>query len=493
MKNWPMTQVVTKRGQQIGIIVSASLAGFMVLLDSNIVNISLPVMAAYFNISTGKVVQVTLIYLLMLSSSLIIFGKLSEKYGAKTVFITGFIVFTLSSFLCGIAHNFIMLLIYRSIQALGGSMLYATSISLITKFIPLDRRGWAFGIFSPLSSLGMLIGNPLGGLITGMLNWHWIFLVNIPIGIAAIFAAWKAIPNDFPVRSRKRSKPIWFDVPGSLLSFAGMGLLVFFISRGRNLGWGSMETITGLSTAFILILLFVLWERHARDPILDLAIFKDRNFSFAIIASVAGFGLMAGSGVLLPFYLTLGLNIDVAHAGFILMTFPVIFSMASPLTGRLSDRMSKIRLTILGMTIAAIGCFGFAWLLPKAHLGILFGYMILLGIAYGLFITPNNNLVMTLAREDKQSISSSFFKLATNLGQMLGLIVMEMIFALFTPQAPDGKGFDLKSVPRDELMPGFSWAFVAGGLICLVAVLFSIPIRESNKETVSHHETAIPG
>ncbi|MBC8461990.1 MAG: MFS transporter, partial [Deltaproteobacteria bacterium] len=232
----------------------------MVLLDSNIVNISLPEIASYFNISTTEVVQITLIYLLMISSTLIIFGKLADKYGVKRIFVTGFSVFTVSSLLCGLATTFPLLLGARTLQSLGGSMLYATAIALITRFIPSARRGWAFGIFSPVSSLGMLIGNPLGGLITGMLNWHWIFLINIPIGVLAILFAVRIIPSD---KQETKSSPrkSGFDLLGSLLSFAGLALLVFFLSKGKELGWDSMVTITGLLSSVLLLVVFVLWER----------------------------------------------------------------------------------------------------------------------------------------------------------------------------------------------------------------------------------------
>lgn len=487
-----MSHTVTNRGRQIWIIASASLAGFMVLLDGNIVNISLPVIASYFNVSTSQVVQITLVYLLMLTSSLIIFGKLADTYGVKRIFIIGFSVFTIGSFLCGIAPGFYWLLLARMLQAIGGSMLYATSISLISLFIPAEKRGWAFGIFSPLSSLGMLVGNPLGGLITGMLNWHWIFLVNIPVGILAIIAASRTIPRDKPEKIQ-RTRSGRFDFTGSVLSFAGLGLLVFFITKGRELSWTSWLTILGLTSSLFLLILFVVRERKARNPVLDLSIFKNRSFSFAILASVAGFGLMSGSGVLLPFYMTYGLNINVEHAGFILMTFPVIFSLSSPVTGRLSDKVSKIRLTMVGMLLAAITCFGFGWLLPHAHLGILFIYMVLVGLAYALFITPNNNLVMSMASGDKQSVSSSVFKLATNLGQMMGLILMESMFSASFASSSKTGDFVLGSVPVQVLMSGFRTAFFAGAALCLLAIFFSLFIREKDTRAKPDEEIAFLG
>ena len=483
-----MDQPVQKRSKQVGIIISGSLAGFMVLLDNNIVNISLPNIASSFNISTSTVVQIVLIYLLMLSSSMIIFGKLADKYGVKKVFISGFIVFTASSLLCGLAPNYPLLLSARGLQALGGSMLFATALALVTKFIPANRRGWAFGIFAPVSALGLLIGNPLGGLITGMLDWQWIFFVNIPIGILAIIFALRTIPADHPrVVSKKRVR---FDYVGSFLSFAGLALLVYFLSKGRMLGWTSTMTLTGLLVSILLLVAFVFWEKRVKEPILDLSIFRNRSFSFAILASIFGFGLMAGSNVLLPFYLIYGLKIDVTHAGFILMTFAVVFSLSSMVTGRLSDRVSKVRLTILGMLLAIGSCIAFALLLPQLHLGILFGFMILLGISYALFITPNNNQVMSIAPAEKQAISTSVFKLSTNMGQMFGLIIMEMIFSLSFTHPSEGSGFTLKSVPVDQMMYGFSWAYFAGAGLCFLAIIFLLFVREQGTTVKTVEGTA---
>jgi len=483
---------VLKRSKQIGIILSASLAGFMVLLDNNIVNISLPEIATYFNISTNLVIQIVVVYMLVLTSALIIFGKLADNIGIKRVFISGFAVFTIASLLCGLTPSFLLLLIARGIQALGGSMLYATSISLISKFIPAEKRGWAFGVFSPVTSLGLLIGNPLGGLITGMLNWHWIFLVNVPVGIMAILFAARTIPGDASGKAERPSAK-QFDYLGSLLSFSGLALLVFFVTQGRSIGWSSPWTIGGFVVSAAMIFGFVFWEKGSKDPILDLSIFRDRNFSFAILASVVGFGLMAGSNVILPFYLIHGLKIDVSHAGFILMTFPVVFSMTSPVTGRLSDRVSKVRLTIVGMALAMLTCIAFSLLLSWLHLGILFAYLVLLGFSYALFITPNNNLVMSLALEEKQSISSSVFKLATNLGQMSGLILMQMIFTMHLPHSQGHGNFALKSASTSQMLSGFSWAFIGGAAMCFAAILFSLFIRERKEETKAVAETSFLG
>ncbi len=463
-------------------ILSASLAGFMSLLDGNIVNISLPYIARSFNVGTGSVVQLVLVYMLVLVGTMIIFGKLADQYGVRKIFISGFVTFTLFSLLCGLSTTLPMLVLFRSAQAIGASMLMATAVSLIPKFIPKDRLGWAFGIFSPVVSLGLLVGNPLGGLITGLLNWHWIFLINVPVGIIAVISATRSIPDDRPEGSASQKKGR-FDFEGSVLSFTGLALLVFCLNTGPKLGWTNVYILGGIVLAILLLVAFVFVEKRSVNPILDMGIFSDRNFSLSLLASFAGFGLMAGSSVMMPFYLTYILKIDVEHAGFILMTFAVIFSALSPMSGNLSDHYRKTRLSSGGMMLAILACLFFILCLPLAKLWIVFTMLVLLGIGYAFFITPNNNLVMSLADTEKQSISASVFKLSTNLGQMIGVLFMEIMFVLSMPAGFHADGSMVHKLQVSTLTEGFQWAYGGGLLLCLVSLALMLVIKERPGKT----------
>lgn len=462
--------------RQIALIISASLAGFMSLLDGNIVNISLPYIAQYFHVGTNAVVQVILVYMVVMAGTMIIFGKLADQFGVKRVFISGFVIFTISSLLCGFATSLHFLVLVRAVQATGASMLFATGLSLITAFIPPDRRGWAFGIFSPLVSLGMLVGNPLGGLITGLLDWHWIFLINVPVGVFAVALAWKAIPNTRIMVNKSRN--YHFDIVGSLLSFSGLVLLVFCLNQLRKLGWESPVILAGLPISLILLLLFFLWEKRAADPLLDLSILKQHTFSVGLIISLAGFGLMAGSGVIMPFMLAGLLQVDVEHAGFILMTFPVVFSVMSPLAGNLSDHLSRTRLMSAGMLVSLVSTIAFILLMPHMHLWIIFVFLVLQGIAYAFFITPNNNFIMSVATPGKESVCSSVFKLSTNLGQMFGILVMEMLFSFSMPAGFSEDPTHPSTVANETLVYGFQLAYVGGAVLCLLALLLVVNLKD---------------
>lgn len=474
---FPMENIVTEKSRQIGIILSGSLAGFMVLLDGNIVNIALPAIGRYFDIGTTQVVKITVVYLLVLAGVMISVGKLAGKMGIKRTFMLGFSIFTLSSLACGLSGSFQMLVLARAVQALGGAMLIVTALTLVTTFIPAEKRGWAFGILTPVNSLGVIVGAPLGGLITGYLNWHWIFLVNVPIGIVALFVANKVIPGDTSGKG-KPSVFRGFDYAGAILSFAGLAVLVFILDQGRKFGWTSPVVLIGLTLVVIFLSLFLFAEKKHPDPLLELGMFRDRNFSLGIVASIMGYGLMAGNGVLMPFYVEYILHIPVQTAGFILMIFALVFSMLSPFAGRKSDRMSKTRLTSTGMFLATLTSLFFVVFLSRTNLVFVIVYLAMMGISYSMFITPNNNLIMSLAKGERQSVTSSVFRLSTNLGQLIGVLVMESMFTLCLPKSSQPTAQQLKQATHETLLTGFQYSYIGGAILVFLAMVTSRFIKE---------------
>lgn len=170
--------------RQRWIVISVAFSSFIVVLDAYIVNVSLPAIARYFNVGTSDVVHVIVAYLLIITSTLLLFGKLGDRFGFKKFFMLGFCFFTAGSLLCGISPTLGILIASRCLQGIGGAILYAIGTALIPKHLPEHRRGWAFGTVATAAGLGMAIGAPVGGFITQLLNWHWIFLINVPVGTA---------------------------------------------------------------------------------------------------------------------------------------------------------------------------------------------------------------------------------------------------------------------------------------------------------------------
>ena len=241
-------EMITNRSQQLLIVISVAFSSFMARLNNYTVNVSLPTISHDFNIGTGEASRVVMSYLLIITSSLLLFGKLADRVGLKRIFIIGYIVFVAGSLLCGISRGIDTLIGARFVQGIGSAMLLATSFAIISKFIPPDRTGWAFGITSTASALGVATGAPVGGLITGYLSWHWVFLINVPIGIIAFIIASKKIPDERP--QTKTSELERFDFLGAVLSFLGLAILLRAFNMGKELGWGSPTIILSFFSSF---------------------------------------------------------------------------------------------------------------------------------------------------------------------------------------------------------------------------------------------------
>ncbi|MFA5880268.1 MAG: MFS transporter, partial [Candidatus Margulisiibacteriota bacterium] len=284
---------------QIFIIISASLASFMAVLDTYIVSIATPTIAEHFNVSISSVSKIMIVYSLILTTTVLIFGKLGDKFGLKKVFILGFVIFTLGSFLCGISPSFNLLIAARAIQALGGAMLFSMGLAITPKFLPMNVRGLGYGISSTFASLGIMLGNPIGGFITALWSWHWVFFINVPVGILAVIIAFKALPND------QISKNIsWsFDLIGTILLFIAIPLLIFTINNGQTFGWLSFHTIVFFLLALFFLVLFFIQERTYHDPLLHFDLLKSKVFMATISSLGVIYGLLAGSSFLLPFLL----------------------------------------------------------------------------------------------------------------------------------------------------------------------------------------------
>ena len=467
----------TSYAQQRWIVISVAFASFIVVLDAYIVNISLPAIAHYFNVSTSDVVHVIVAYLLIITSTLPLFGKLGDRFGFKKFFVLGFCFFTAGSLLCGISPTLGMLIGSRCLQGIGGAILYAIGTALIPRYLPEHRRGWAFGITSTTAGLGMALGAPIGGFITQLLSWHWIFLINVPVGIAAIFVAFRLIPREeIPAVSQKKAPP--FDVLGAVLSLFGLLALVYALNRGQEAGWASPFVISLFVASAILLTSFFMWEKRCRDPILDLALFNTTGFRYAALASLAAFALYAGSNFLIPFYLIYSKGLSMSTAGLVIMIYSVVYMTVSPVMGRLSDRIRPTTLSSSGMASAMVACVFFAFVLKLSGLLPVIIFIVWLALSYAAFIAPNNNQLMSTAPVDRQGIASGVSRTMQNLGMVMGVSLLETTFSLHMPRAALDTSLSQAAVPQGILLNGFHSAYLMGALLCGLGFAFSILAKE---------------
>ncbi|MBM4452069.1 MAG: MFS transporter [Chloroflexi bacterium] len=467
--------------QQRWITITVAFAAFMVVLDDYIVNISLPTIAHYFNVSTGSVVYVTLAYLLVLSSTLPIFGKLGDRFGFNRIFILGFCLFVIGSFFCGVSPSLALLIGSRCIQGFGGAILYGVGTAIIARYLPEHRKGWAFGILALSSGLGIALGAPLGGFITAWLSWHWVFLVNVPVGIIAAIVSIRVLPKDMTQGAGKEPGSR-FDLPGALLSFFGLSLLVYAINRGQESGWTSPLILSLFAAAALLLAIFFVWEKRCPEPMLALSLFQLGAFRYAALAMFAAFALYAGNNFLMPFYLMLVKGLTPNVAGLVIMVYSVVYVIVSPFMGRLSDRIKPGTLCSSGMASATLACVFLIFALARPGILPAIIFMAWMAISYASFIAPNNNQVMSIVPQERQGIASAVYRTVQHLGMIIGVALFETLFSSVIPHAQAETSLTRAAIPTEVLLGGFRNAYILGAVIGGLALWLSVMARQKNQK-----------
>jgi len=381
---------VNENSRDALIIFSVALATFMARLDSYIVNVSLSTMARYFDSSLSDISRIVFIYILAASSTLLLFGKLADRMGLKRFFLWGYLLFTGGSLMCGVSAGIDMLTVSRFVQGLGSSMLAATSMALISRYIPREKTGKAFGIFTSASALGITLGAPLGGFITGYISWQWIFFINIPIGIAAILVAGKVIPGQ--VVQKRDVNVTRFDFPAAFLSLAAISLLLFTMNNGQEYGWTSAIILSGFILSALCGVAFVVREKRFASPLIDISLFRNPRLYFPLIANFIIYMTMAAHNFLIPFYLDLLKHLTPTRIGLFLMIYSVVFVIVPLFAGKYSEKTNPVLISTLAMAITAFSFFFFSFTLHLGGLLFVVAFFVIRAIGNGMFVPPNNML-----------------------------------------------------------------------------------------------------
>jgi EmrB/QacA subfamily drug resistance transporter len=463
--------------EQVLIIGSVAFAAFMCRLDGSIVNIAMPAIGRFFNAGTSAISWVVLAYLLLIAALLLPAGKLGDTLGLKRVFLLGYALFTAGSLLCGLSPGLVSLIVSRCVQGMGAALLVATGYAIVPRFMPPDMTGWAFGMVATAGALGVTCGAPMGGVITGFLSWRWIFLINVPVGIVAIVVAGRCLPSE--VVAARPGGLRRYDIPGSILGIGCLLAGLLALNLGQELGWTSAPILTAMGAAAVLLPAFVLWERVCLEPVFDLGLLRDRSFAAGLLASGLAFAAYAGNNFMLPFYLELGKGLGTQWAGPLLMVTSVVMMVVGPIAGRLSDRLSPRYLTVSGMLLAtlAVGAFAYAFRTPGLWVSVVF--LVLVGLSFGMFLSPNNSQVMSLPAAERQGAASGLFSTVNNVSNALGICLMETIFSQAMPTSHTSEHLKRAALdfPRGSLAAGYRAALLSAAALCALACLLSAFVK----------------
>jgi predicted MFS family arabinose efflux permease len=352
-------------------------------------------------------------------------------------------------------------------------MLFAIGPTLVPRYLPEKIRGWAYGMVVTVSALGLTLGAPLGGFITDFISWKWIFLVNVPVGLAAMWMTNRVLPSD---TERVPGSAAAFDVMGSVLSFLFMVILVFGLNQVEELGWRSPIILACFILSPCLFCVLIFRERQVRNPLIELGIFRDPDIALAGWINLLAFMVMAGANFLVPFYLAAVKGLRPGQTGMVLLLYSLAYAGLSLAMGRLSDKVRPGILCCGGMLSVAGACAFFAFTLGWPGLGPTLIFMTWLGLSYAVFNPPFNNLIMGLAPVEKLGEVSGVFKTMTNLSFVLGVSVFEALFSLGVPA-----GLIREGEPPADVILGLRRALLFGVVVSVLAFALNAKIRPPEK------------
>ena len=451
-----MTEVLTNKYKYLPLIISTAAASFMVNLDTYIINVSIPAIANDLAVSKADVSWVVMSYNLMVVSLLLICGKLADRIGLKKLFVFGFVFFTFSSFFCAISQNIIQLTISRVVQGLGASILYALPQAIIGKFLPEEKRGMGFGYSASAAALGIMLGSPLSGLITGLSSWHWIFLINIPVGLFVISLILK--DKSVFVENTSNIVKTSFDIKGSLLSFFAILGLTFWLNRLNSFGFLNYFMIVLFLISIILAGYFVFHCFKSKNPLVDFNLFKNKFFTFSNIAMFFISAFLAGNNFIMPFYLTEIKQLEELQIGLLFIIYSASYMTFSLIYGKISSKVNAAKISALAGFLSVISILFFVINLYQTNLIYTILYFIMLGVSFSFFITSNNNFVMMQAKKNQEGSVAGLHRMTGRFGMLFGVVCFEFFFTFSNRINLDG----------------YVCTYIIGSLICLLAAILSI-------------------
>ncbi|WP_297133498.1 MFS transporter [Terrisporobacter sp.] len=451
------------------ILIATCLFTFMSTLDASIVNIAMPTISKSLSINMSDAEWIVSVYMITICCLLIFWGKISDTIGKVKVFKIGTLIFVIGSLFCGISPSLEILLISRIVQALGASMTMATNYGIITENFPKEMRGKSLGILGSFVSLGSIAGPGIGGIIIQRLSWHYIFLINIPIGLFAIILGYFVFP-----KSKKKDIPLSLDFLGFILFDISIISLFMGIFIGQVTGFG-VPLVIGLFILFVLTLIgFIFREKKAKDPLIDMTIFNSKSFSLGLLCALLIFSSNLFMNTLIPFYLQDTLKLSSLLSGFILMCVPIAMVFVAPISGTLSDKFGSEGLTFIGLLVVCISQLLFIFIGINTPIPYLVVLALLTGTGVALFQSPNNSIIMSSVAPNHLGIAGSINSLARNLGMVIGLSLSTTI--LYSSMSYKA-GYKVTSYiqGRDDLfLYGLHVAFSVSFILCFIAFLITV-------------------
>jgi EmrB/QacA subfamily drug resistance transporter len=424
--------------RQAWTVVVAGLGLFMVALDNMVVSTALPVLRVSLHASLSSLEWTINAFILSFACSLLTGAALGDRFGRRRIFCVGLVVFTAASAGAALAPSVGVLIAARAVQGAGAAMVMPLTLTLISEAFPPEKRGMAIGMWGGIAGLAVGAGPVVGGAVVQGISWHWIFWLNVPIGLMLIPLAAAQLRESFGPRAR-------LDVIGLALAGAGFFGITWGLVRANNLGWSSPEVLGALVAGIVVVGLFLAWEHHASNPMLSLALFRRARFSAANGTAFFMYAGLFGTLFLMAQFLQNAQHHSPLQTGIRLLPWTVLPMVVAPIAGPLADRFGNRPFMVIGLLLQTIGL---AWIaaVAAAHLGYaeLGGALGVAGVGIGLvFPTVSNEAVGTVPPEEV-GVASGTNSALRELGGVFGVAVLASVFArpgVYTSPAVFVEGF----------------------------------------------------
>ena len=360
---------------------------------------------------------------MLLIGTVITVGRLGDLFGRRRFYASGFLIFVLSSALCGIAQTAAQIILFRGLQAIGGAMISANGRAIASVAFPASQRGKAMGFASMAFHVGFLTGPTLGGFLIDTIGWRWIFFINLPIGIWGAYLALRLLEE-----SKEEVKGVSVDFPGAILLMLTCSLFIFAMNEMPHVGWRDPLVSGTLILSALALALFVFVELRSAMPILSFSLFRIRLFTASMFSLFFITSTQSAISFLMPFYLQDVLRFSPTQMGWIIIANSAVIVLVAPIAGWLSDRMGSRLLCTIGSAIIVIGQFFIASLPIDASIWRIIAPLLLIGLGWAIFNSPNQSAILGSVPRDEVGTASGMNTTTARTGGAMGVALSATLF-----------------------------------------------------------------
>ncbi|MFB3924943.1 MAG: MFS transporter [Syntrophales bacterium] len=446
----------------------ATISSFLTPFMGSAVNIALPSIGDEFSLKAVTLSWVSTVFLLSAAIGLVPIGRLSDIYGRKRIFLQGIVLYTFASLLCALAFSADMLILCRALQGIGSAMIFGTGTAILVSVFPQQERGKVLGFNVAAVYFGLSVGPFAGGLFTQYGGWRSIFLINIPLGAFVIFLVRRKLNTEWLDAAGEK-----FDLSGSILY--GAAVISFMY------GFSILPGLPGLSLIAAGVILFIVFgfrETRSANPVLDVGLFREsRVFRYSNIAALINYSSTFAVGFLLSLYLQFMKGFSPFHSGLILASQPVMQSLFSPLAGRLSDRIEPRIIASSGMFLTFLSLLALVFLKSDTGLVYIISALIILGLGFALFSSPNVNAIMSSVDRKFYGVASGILATMRMMGQTLSMGVVMLTFSVFIGGSP------ITAEHHPNLLTSMKTVFIVLTSLCFAGIFASSARGKMHEET----------